>query len=489
MAPNILRTLQRESEESSQEELPTVKQPTVEGTVSQVPEIFLSHLPQQFQNPDSPNLHQISPADRIVLEEESKTFSPSRTPSPSSVISPLQPNIPRKGSLEEQILKNGGIRITQLDESIKDDTLESSSILIGTSLPQREGFHSASGHPSRISQIPDMEAHGRLLTGNIPNPPQAIPSLESDSSRQVNRTVKHPESEEETLTTTTASTTVYVHQHGVLKIPGHAPEAPADLNLTHHDRTIDVNRQTGEGGIIVKNDPLLTPQEATTLILVGLCSVFLVFICLVMFIKKIRRENLQKKVAEKEVDSVKSQPRYEATAYSLHPNPLSLLPPDILRALMQPLAGKAQEIYEEPVPSFLAMEPPEPGNQLGRLWFSVFYDYVKATLVLRILHARYVKGRGSTTNPGEVWVEACVLTSMNTIKASNKTDKRRASLAPIFNQNFTFRVDDEEVTQLLLRLTLYDIHPQNGEKPVGSVIVPLSAVDLCSSDIISRDLQ
>nr|XP_045609472.1 synaptotagmin-1-like [Procambarus clarkii] len=135
------------------------------------------------------------------------------------------------------------------------------------------------------------------------------------------------------------------------------------------------------------------------------------------------------------------------------------------------------------------MEPPQSTNSLGRLWFSVYYDYVESTLVLRILHARYTKGRGSSTNPGDVWVEACVLTPMNMVKGSTKTGTRRASSAPVFNQTFRFKVGDEEVTQYLLRLTLYDRHPQNGEKAVGSVIVPLSTVDLCSSATISRDLQ
>ncbi|MPC99850.1 Synaptotagmin-1 [Portunus trituberculatus] len=78
---------------------------------------------------------------------------------------------------------------------------------------------------------------------------------------------------------------------------------------------------------------------------------------------------------------------------------------------------------------------------------------------------------------------------MNNIKASSKTSTRRASSAPVFNQTFRFEVEDDEVTQYLLRLTMYDRHPQNGEKAVGAVIVPLNAVDLCSDATMSRDLQ
>lgn len=61
---------------------------------------------------------------------------------------------------------------------------------------------------------------------------------------------------------------------------------------------------------------------------------------------------------------------------------------------------------------------------------------------------RYSKGRGSTTNPGEVWVEACVLTPMNAVKASHKTGTRRASLAPVFNQKFIFKVRERWIYEV-----------------------------------------
>ncbi|KAK3852446.1 hypothetical protein Pcinc_040965 [Petrolisthes cinctipes] len=41
---------------------------------------------------------------------------------------------------------------------------------------------------------------------------------------------------------------------GVLKLPGHEPEAPADLVLIHHDRAIDTRNQTGLNGIFVRDD-------------------------------------------------------------------------------------------------------------------------------------------------------------------------------------------------------------------------------------------
>ncbi|KAK8388586.1 hypothetical protein O3P69_020524 [Scylla paramamosain] len=203
-----------------------------------------------------------------------------------------------------------------------------------------------------------------------------------------------------------------------------------------------------------------TRSPATALILVGICVVFLVFICFILFVQKIRRQKLERKVEQSGGEPVKPQTTYEATSSTLHPHPLSLLPPALLHALALATANREND---PAFASFFTMEPPSKNsNSVGRLWFCVYYDYVQSNLVLRVLHARYTKGRGSSTNPGE----------------------HRSSI-----KHLGFEVEDDEVTQYLLRLTMYDRHPQNGEKAVGAVIVPLNAVDLCSDATLSRDLQ
>ncbi|KAK3852448.1 hypothetical protein Pcinc_040967 [Petrolisthes cinctipes] len=223
---------------------------------------------------------------------------------------------------------------------------------------------------------------------------------------------------------------------------------------------------------------------ATALILIGTCTVFLVLICFFFFIQKIRQQRIQRKVVEKEGgDVVKPQITYEGPH-----SPLSLLPPALIQALA--LASQSSHKEEDIPPTFLTMEPPFSNNSLGRLWFSVYYDYLTSNLVLKVLHARYPKGRGWSSNPGEVWVEAVVLSPLNSVMATANTGTRRASSAPVFQQTFRFKVDDMEVTQYLLRLTLYDRSPdQPGEKASGAVIVPLSSLDLCSQETLARDLQ
>lgn len=506
MAPNIpLGAVFRESDENSREDFDKIE-PLIFDLVPRVrlPKLFQPRLPPSFQAADTP-----------TNTEDIKNVAPSRTVEVPPPNLPLRPSNPRATIQDEQEVsrfldeifvnenfdRNSRRRFNA--QGPTKDIQESPSIMVDTILPPRPvELPIASNNPARqpavsnnpptVSQVPATHIPGRVPPGATQQSTKDIPALESGVTTTPVLRSKRPRPSSTTprpfLVTTSKSTTLNLADSGVLKIPGHEPEAPADLNLIHHDRAIDTRNQTGLSGIFVKDESTsLTTEAATALILIGLCSVFLVFICFIMFVQKIKRQRLDRKVVQ-DTNDMKSRPMYEATTTTYQPNPLSFLPPDILHALMQPIASKAEH-FEEPKPSFITMEPPQPGNQLGCLWFSVYYDYVNTTLVLHILHARYMKGRGSSTNPGNVWVEACILTPMNTIKASNKTDTRRASLAPVFNQNFTFKLEDEEVTQFLLRLTLYDNHPLNGEKAVGSVIVPLSTVDLCSSATISRDLQ
>ncbi|XP_066963974.1 uncharacterized protein [Macrobrachium rosenbergii] len=504
MAPNIPI---QESEESSVELVVDINSPNSDP-VPELPKQFQSHLEQHFHAQDSPNLHQL----RIIhVNGDPRTHQSQTTILRPRVIQHVDTSTPSSATSTWGVpafeIRDRNVRRRPLGAPQQPDGFQKGTLLPPT-VPPRIGDPSGVstttsrgrelfGNPTEAPQVTRTRNPGRRPESGILLSTNERPSLvNNEDDVKVGGNTKPPPPPPPpttTASTTTISTTKNYLDSGVLRIPGHEPEAPADLNLIHQERAIDTTNQTGQGGIFVKDDSNgLTNEGATALILVGLCSVFLVFICFAMFVQKIKRQKIESKVVQDD-SGIKHAARYESTGTTMYqPNPLSFLPPDILNALLHPLAAsRVHGAFEEPKPAFVTMEPPQPGNlnQLGRLWFSVYYDYVKSTLVLHILHARYVKGRGSTTNPGTVWVEACVLTPMNTIKASSKTDTRRASLAPVFNQNFKFEVEDEEVTQYLLRLTLYDKHPQHEEKAVGSVIVPLSTVDLCSTETISRDLQ
>ncbi|XP_042862911.1 uncharacterized protein LOC122247587 [Penaeus japonicus] len=527
MAPNLsLDTLWRDSDENTSHE--ALDAP---GAVPQVPELFSPHLPQHFQDPDSPNLHlqqqferqSLLPATKPRPRSTLRAFVPPQTPPSSTSIpgggggglagggsaavdTPRGGGVPRPTPTPTPTPTNSGMRnlrfpgVTHLrgaDGSVPGTTTDArDGKAVNFDVTNRPPVPSGSapGGPEGARRPAILGSQGPTLPegGSAPSPASILPKDTKEPSRsgggaaaaaggKPGPTASSPQAP--------SSTTTPLTINPGFKLPGHAPESPADLVLIHHERAIDVHNQTGLDGIIVRDDSTsLTPEGATALILVGTCSVFLVLICFIMFVQKVRKQRIERKVSQ-EVDVVKPPVSYDSTGMPPHPHPLSLIPPALLHALTHPTGVKGDLFDDHIQPSFLTMEPPQSLNSLGRLWFSICFDYVQQTLLLNILHARYSKGRGSTTNPGEVWVEACVLTPMNAVKASHKTGTRRASLAPVFNQKFIFKVADEEVTQFLVRMTLYDRHPQQGEKAVGSVIVPLSTVDLCSNETVSRDLQ
>ncbi|CAL4170437.1 unnamed protein product, partial [Meganyctiphanes norvegica] len=225
---------------------------------------------------------------------------------------------------------------------------------------------------------------------------------------------------------------------------------------------------------------------ATTLILVGMIIVFLVFICLIMFIQKLRRQRIEAKVQEdvnneftktemkeKELDNYKA---------------ISAINDQLLRSLIQSVSKlELKQPHELSTSSFMQTESASTSGNLGQLWFSIYYDYTKGVLKLSILHASYPPGHSD--NPADVWVECCVLTPLNTVMADTRTTSRKATVAPVFNQAFTFKARADEVRQCLLRLTLYDQQPKKSEKAVGSIIVPLSSLDLDAGVTLSRILH
>lgn len=126
--------------------------------------------------------------------------------------------------------------------------------------------------------------------------------LQSSSSSSTSTTSPSSTTAYTTTSTSSSSTSTTTArnkgpQSGILHFPGHEPGEPADLDLIHVDRSfIEINR-TELNGISVKDDSTyLTPEGATTLILVGMIIVFLVFICLIMFIQKLRRQRIEAKV-------------------------------------------------------------------------------------------------------------------------------------------------------------------------------------------------
>lgn len=297
MAPNLpLGSLWHDSDENTSREALDVP-----GAVPQVPELFSPHLPQHFQDPDSPNLHlqqqfarqSVPPASKPRPRSTLRAFVPTQTP-PSSTSIPgggggalagggtAGVDTPRGGDTSRVVPANSDTRnprfpgVTHLrnaDGSVPGFPTNAVKFDVSQRTPLASG--SAPGGPQGAGRPAILHGQGPSLPEGVSVPPPtrfpapAPDSISPKDTKEPSRsaggaaaaaggkpgpTATSPQAPSSTATPQTIDP-------GVLKLPGHEPEAPADLVLIHHERAIDVHNQTGFDGIIVRDDSTsLTPE-------------------------------------------------------------------------------------------------------------------------------------------------------------------------------------------------------------------------------------
>lgn len=255
----------------------------VETVVSPVPEVFLSHLPQHFQDPDSPNLHMLQRHDTSRSTQKPTVRS-------QTTRSTLRAFRASAGTtVNDQ--KTGGFRptrVTVLEDVMRDNSRNTDSTHLR---PQQTGAtpEESTGTSSTIPLPPRGDPR---IPDTLRPPPPMLPggittdSTNDDSIQAVRdewqgvgmNTRSHGEGRAVKTTKPPTSTTVSSKKFdpGFLKLPGHEPEAPADLVLVHHDRAIDTHNQTGLNGIFVKDETSdVTPEgEFVSLIFPSFSSTY-----------------------------------------------------------------------------------------------------------------------------------------------------------------------------------------------------------------------
>lgn len=315
MAPNLpLDTLgwNDSDENSSGEALGFFPQ-----AVPQVPEIFSPHLPQHFQDPDSPNLHlQQQVGTRHPIHPSTKPRTTLRAFVPPQ--SPSRTNIPSSGGRgltgggnTRIVSQEGGAAISQgVQGTFRDPAHLRNLQLSGVTRFHGAGFHAPITN-SRDEKAVNFDSIPRTASSNTPHAQESqhpsivsIPSPSTtESSVPVTSQTRFPELPSDSISqqdtkdapgdkvvgaatsarpfpAATRPQAVSTTKNplridpGVLKLPGHEPEAPADLVLVHHDRAIDVNNQTGLDGIIVRDDSTSITPEGTSILLMAIPFIY-----------------------------------------------------------------------------------------------------------------------------------------------------------------------------------------------------------------------
>ncbi|NP_001191553.1 synaptotagmin-1 isoform 1 [Aplysia californica] len=123
--------------------------------------------------------------------------------------------------------------------------------------------------------------------------------------------------------------------------------------------------------------------------------------------------------------------------------------------------------------------------KLGKLQFSLDYDFQKGELSVNVIQAADLPGMdmSGTSDP---YVKVYLLPDK---KKKYETKVHRKTLNPVFNESFTFKVPYAEVGSKILTFAVYDFDRFSKHDQIGQVQVPLNSIDLGRVVEDWKDLQ
>ncbi|XP_035521153.1 synaptotagmin-1b [Morone saxatilis] len=133
----------------------------------------------------------------------------------------------------------------------------------------------------------------------------------------------------------------------------------------------------------------------------------------------------------------------------------------------------------------LSDNEPKEEEKLGRLHFTLDYNFTNNTLVVGILEAAELPAMdvGGSSDP---YVKLYLLPDK---KKKFETKVHRKTLEPNFNETFTFKVLYTELGGKTLVMTVYDFDRFSKHDAIGAVKIPMNSVDFSQSLQEWRDLQ
>ncbi|KAM6937037.1 synaptotagmin-A-like [Xenentodon cancila] len=133
----------------------------------------------------------------------------------------------------------------------------------------------------------------------------------------------------------------------------------------------------------------------------------------------------------------------------------------------------------------LSEKEPKVDERLGRLHFTLDFNFTENTLVVGILQAAELPAMdvGGSSDP---YVKLYLLPDK---KKKFETKVHRKTLEPNFNETFTFKVPYTELGGKTLVMTVYDFDRFSKHDAIGVVKIPMSSVDFSQSLQEWRDLQ
>jgi len=141
------------------------------------------------------------------------------------------------------------------------------------------------------------------------------------------------------------------------------------------------------------------------------------------------------------------------------------------------MKDKVQPDLEELEPNMEDNEDMESAKEeikLGKLQFSMDYDFQKSELSVGVIQAADLPGMdmSGTSDP---YVKVYIMPDK---KKKYETKVHRKTLNPVFNETFVFKVPYAEIGSKTLTFAVYDFDRFSKHDQIGQVLVPLNSVDL-----------
>lgn len=124
-------------------------------------------------------------------------------------------------------------------------------------------------------------------------------------------------------------------------------------------------------------------------------------------------------------------------------------------------------------------------EKLGRLEYSLDYNFTDAQLIVGILQAADLAAMdmGGTSDP---YVKVFLLPDK---KKKYETKVQRKNLSPVFNETFIFKIPYAELGGKTLVLQVYDFDRFSKHDMIGEIKIPMNSVDLGQPMQVWRDLD
>ncbi|XP_005802095.1 synaptotagmin-1-like [Xiphophorus maculatus] len=133
----------------------------------------------------------------------------------------------------------------------------------------------------------------------------------------------------------------------------------------------------------------------------------------------------------------------------------------------------------------LSKHEPKEDEKLGRLHFTLDYNFTENSLVVGLLEASELPAMdvGGSSDP---YVKLYLLPDK---KKKFETKVHRKTLEPNFNETFTFKVPYTDLGGKTLVMTVYDFDRFSKHDAIGAIKIPMSSIDFSQSLQEWRDLQ